>query len=89
MAKEKAKGKLSQIAEPLQKLLDQRAELDKKIEEMKKTLITTIENDGVPAKQTAGKGKKATQKTKKIASKEPTEKKSRGRKPKTKEAEES
>ena len=90
MAKEKAKGKLSQIVEPLQKLLDQRAELDKKIEEMKKTLIATIENDGEPAKQTAGKGPKAKKESvKKAPVKESIEKKPRGKKTKTKEAEES
>jgi len=90
MAKEKAKGKLSQIVEPLQKLLDQRAELDAKIEEMKKTLITVIENDGEPTKQAGGKGPKAKKEvTKKKSAKGSIEKKPRGRKTKTKEAEES
>ena len=87
MAREKAKGKLSQIVEPLQKLLDQRAELDKRIEEMKKTLITAIENEDAPVKQT-GKGPKAP-KAKKVPAKGAIEKKPRGRKPKAKEAEES
>ena len=84
MAKEKAKGKLNQIVEPLQKLLDQRAELDAKIEEMKKTLIAAIENDGMPGKPAAaGKAPKA----KKGGEKPAADKKPRGRKPK-KEAEE-
>ena len=72
-----AKTNLLKIVDPLQKLLDQRAALDAQIAEMKKTLISAIENEEAPAKAPKAT---AERKPKEVKAKEP--KGTRGRKPK-------
>jgi len=90
MAKEKAKatGKtnLLKIVDPLQKLLDQRAALDKQITEMKKELIAAIENEEAPVKPKSTAGRKPG--VKKAESKMTETKARRGRRPKNNQDEE-